>query len=263
MLYRIFGMLARILPSQVHPCFSYCGLLTDQSCQQCDIKRVQEAKNVVDELLREFYKVSTDKKELLQHLESMEINVLSPDFLEVSPAPKHIGFPRQYRFKLPSGDIYSAYIGDDCHNEIIKAEVHSLQLLQQVAPKLVPNFPAHYFHGCEYNGPHRPFIIYKLGDLDPEPLSPAFAAKLKEGLAKKLHTYSGDPAVGFGSTRPIFYRGVKIIDKVYPLWKDCFEALITNVLSYLESEKYSKLREQVNKVIKRYVFNMKIEQVHP
>ena len=77
---------------------------------------------------------------------------------------------------------------------------------------------------------------------------------------QEVHAYHKIDLVDFGSFYPVYYRGIQIIDGPHLTWKECYEALILNLLSHLQSEEFSELRGQVGKVIERHVFDTKIEQ---
>ena len=227
--------------------------------------------------------VESDKRNLSRHYPKwtsiMYIDPAQyfPDYMAIQ-APKHISLPRQYWFKSPSDEIYSANIGDDCHVEIIRAEARSLYFLRRAARGLVPlsNDNPEYFqpgrnsvvpHQPRRNFvvPHQPFMVCDFGHFDPNSShrwTLTSAAALGKRLANEVHAYSGTATV-FGTTLPVFYRGIKIIDNGYQSWKECYETLIVNLLSHLKSEEHPKLLRGVKEVIERYVINTKIEQGHP
>lgn len=166
-----------------------------------------------------------------------------------------VGVPRPFLVKSPSGDFYFARVGDDRrgHREYTRSEYDSLKRLDKAAPGLVPE--------AEYSGVQhqslRPYILCNLrGDLDQ--LSPTSAGILGERLATEVHAYKG---VGdYGSTVPVYYRGVKIIGSLYRLWKDCYKDLIVGVLSHLDSGEYSGLYKKVMEVIEKQVFDTKVSK---
>ena len=190
-----------------------------------------------------------------------------PNYMAIQ-APKHISLPRQYWFKSLSDEIYSANIGDDCHEEIIRAEARSLYFLQRAAGGLVPlsdDDPEYFQPGRNSIAPHQPFMVCDFGHFDPNSSrrwTLTSAAALGKRLANEVHAYSGTATV-FGTTLPVFYRGIKIIDNGYQWWKECYETLIVNLLSHLKSEEHPKLLRGVKEVIERYAINTKIEQGHP
>jgi hypothetical protein len=166
--------------------------------------------------------------------------------------------PRRFWVTSSSGDVYIARIGD-CpreHFDDIGMEVNSFICLGQAAPGLVPNVLDYWteYYDDEKDGS---YLICEFGRLDP--LSPTAGGTLGERLAKEVHVLE-EPAFGFGSLGPAYYRGIKITDGGRAYWKECYEDLITGVLSHLESEEYSKLHRQVNEVVKRHVFTTKFEQ---
>ena len=216
--------------------------ITNKGHQQ---RRPKETECAVVELLKDF-----DTLELRRCLESFEIAVL--DFSDkANPAPLHLDIPRRYWFESSDGGLYSADIGDksdsNSHSDFIRAEVESLERLRQAAPKLVPETPHYRHRQCGELG--RPLIICEFGQFNPE-WSSAFATTLGRRLAQEVHT-SVHVSDGFGSCHATYYRGLKIVDRHYTSWKECYEALIVNLLSHLRSEEYSELRRQVGKAIKR------------
>ena len=84
--------------------------------------------------------------------------------------------------------------------------------------------------------------------------------KLGKRLAEEVHAEGS--IFGYGSTIPVYYHGIKIMYGPYTTWKECYEVLIANLLSHLQSEEYSELRRQVGKVIERYVFDTRTERGH-
>jgi hypothetical protein len=193
-----------------------------------------------------------------RYITDIELSRLEDD----RPPSRYIDTLRRFRITSSSRGVYTARIGDDLkeHFEDINRERFSLHHLREVVPKLVPKmFSVRFEKGSSTsNQPHQPYIIYKYEKL--QSLSPTSAKTLGQQLATKIHECKTQ--VGFGYYYPVYYRGIKIIDGWFGSWEACYQALITGALSHLESDEYSGLNRQVEKVKERHVFDTKYEQGH-
>ena len=159
-----------------------------------------------------------------------------------------------------SGKTYYAKAGSPKEKEQYIGEAESLRAMALAAPGLAPSLLAFGFvrgNGEETDsgaGDGSPFFISEYKDMSP--LTKRSGAILGRRLATEMHNYVSPNGVerGFGFGVPTFCGATRLRNGWYETWERCFDVLIGDLLSTLESRGgYSDLCSKGQDVRQRQV----------
>jgi fructosamine-3-kinase len=163
------------------------------------------------------------------------------------------------RVLSPSGKTYYAKAGSPREREQYVGEAESLRAMALAAPGLAPSLLAFGFvdqNGEEADGGEgSPFFISEYKNLTP--LTERSGATLGRRLATEMHNYTSPTRDGlayYGFDVPTFCGATRLRNGWYETWERCFDVLIGDLLSTLETRRgYSDLCGKGQEVRRRCV----------
>jgi protein-ribulosamine 3-kinase len=161
-----------------------------------------------------------------------------------------------------SGKTYFAKIGSPRETEQYVGEAESLKAMALAAPGLVPSLLAFGFvdeNGEEVDGGEgSPFFISEYKNLSP--LTERSGTVLGRRLAMEMHNHTSptrDGVAYYGFEVPTFCGATRLRNGWYETWERCFDVLIGDLLSTLETRRgYSDLCGKGQEVRRRWVCHL-------